>query len=585
MSAILPQSSFLGVWLSAALLLGAEPALAGEALSFLTPRGQVQSTDQLPILPANAPRLESTTAGAILGYVRNYPPGIVCDGSHDDTAAIQAALNSGSSFDLPPGTCLTSAALTISTAASHGQTVRGAGETASDGAGSGKTTIRPAASVTTAVLIDGSPFGGYIQGFSIEGFSLDMGKMAPGARGFSQLQAYDIHYSKIRVMNDAGKTSWNFGPGAYTTSLDDVQGALVYCLGNGMNNPTTITLLNPDIGGLNVEQCVNVTTLGGAIQPLYTTTNMVWLPTGTSPEGFGPNPDGMYLAVSSYLLNAQFISTIGTDWEALSQPSQTCVVSGWTFGTYDDGTHGCHPIVMGVEVGSGVANVSLLDATFAGMYLYDLGAVGENLTLTGYQTGGGEGNYHKGIETFDANVFLNNSKALFGYNGDRATGGANTILLDASSGSANFSGNLAIASLYAGESVNGQQLFINPTVAGSNFANIGPFGCFNSTTVAGSSCFMGSGSKFVGLQDAAGTTQSFALDAATGRITSGSGMCPGAGTDASPTETGAACIVSGNGNPPPNVGMTGWFYLRGDCTHGTSNCLWHKENGVWVDIF
>ncbi len=566
-------------------MAGAGPALAGDPLSSLSPRGQVQATDQLPILPTNAPRLQSTTAGAILGYVRNYPRGIFCDGSHDDTAAIQAALDSGSSFDLPPGVCLTSATLTAATAASHGQSVRGAGETAGDGTGAGKTTIRPAAGVTTAFLIDGSHFGGYVQGFAIEGLSLDMGNMAAGTRGFSQLQAYDIHYSRIRVMNDGGKTAWNFGPGAYTTSLNDVQGTLVYCLGNGANNPTTITLVNPDIGGLNVEQCANVTTIGGAIQPSYTGSNtIVWLPAGVSPEGFGPNTGGLYLALGSYMLNAQFVSTLGTDWEALSQPPPTCPVPGWSYGTYNDGTHGCHPMVMGVELLNGVANVSLVEATFAGMYLLDSGESSENLTLTGYQTGAGQGNFHKGAETFDANVFINNSKALYGYNGDRSSGGTNTIILDASSGAANFSGSLLAESLYAQSSINGTQIFVNPSVIGSNFANIGTFGCFNATTAAGSSCFMGSGSKFVGLQDAAGTTQSFALDAATGRITSGSGMCPGAGTDAAPTETGAACLVSGNGNPSATIGLNGWFYLRGDCTHASSSCLWHKENGAWVNI-
>ena len=359
-----------------------------------------------------------------MAYVRNYPQGLHCDGEHDDTAALQAALNSGASFDLPPGVCTTSATLVVGGAASHGQSIRGAGPTAGDGGGTGKTTIRPAAGVTAAFLIDGSAFGGYVQGFSMEGLSLDMSRMPPGSRGFSQLQAYDIHYSRIRVMNDAGKTSWNFGPGAYTTSLNDVQGGLVYCLGNGVNNPTTITLVNPDIGGLNVEQCANVTTLGGAIQPSYTGSNtIVWLPPGTSPEGFGPNPAGMYLALGSYMLNAQFVSTVGTDWEALSQPPATCAVSGWSYGTYDDGAHGCRPMVMGVQIRTGVANVNLSDSNFAGMYLYDFRRWRINLTLTGYQTGGGEGNYHRGIEVFDSDMFLNNSKALYGYSGDRAAGG------------------------------------------------------------------------------------------------------------------------------------------------------------------
>ena len=502
--------------ISAALTVMAQTALAGEPLSSLAPRGAVQATDQLPILPANAPVLESTTAGAILGYVQNYPANIVCDGVHDDTAAIQAAITSGVSFALPPGTCVISAPLVVSTASSHGQSIRGAGETAADGAGSGKTVIRPTAAVHTAMLIDGSPFGGYVQGFSVEGLSLDMVNMPGGSRGFSQLQAYDTHYSKIRVMHDAGKTSWNFGPGAYTTSLNDVQGSLVYCLGNGVNNPTTITLVNPDIGGLNLEQCANVTSIGGSIQPSYSASNtIIWLPAGTSPEGFGPNPSGMYLALGSYVLNAQFISTVGTDWEAMSQPPANCAVPNWSYGTYN-GDHGCHPIVMAVQVGGGVKNISLLNATFAGLYLYNLGSVGDNLTLTGYQTDSGQSAYHEGAETFNANVFLNNSKALYGFSGDKEVNGKETFLIDASSGAANFSGGLYALSMDSGGSISATSLNVTPTVTGANFANIGPFGCFNAVVVSQSSCFMGSGSKFVGLQDPAGSIQMFSLNALDG---------------------------------------------------------------------
>jgi hypothetical protein len=569
----------------ALLCLGETARAAGEPLSALTPRGPLQASDQLPVLPVGAPRLQSTTAGAILGYVRNYPAGLYCDGAHDDTAALQAAIDSGSSFDLPSGVCVTSASLIVRSAASSGQAIRGAGAPAGNGSGVGKTTIRPTSAVTTAFVIDGGRFGGYIEGYSIESLGIDMTAMAAGSKGFTQLQAYDVRYSRVRVMNDGGKTSWNIGPGAYTTSLDDVQGNLVYCLGNGVNNPTTITLVNPDINGLNVEQCANVTTIGGAVQPGYSASNtVVYLPPGTSPLGFGPNAAGMYLSLGSYLLNAQFFSSIGTDWESPGRPSPTCSLSGWSYGTFDDGAHGCLPVVMAVQIGGGSNNLSFIDPTFAGMYLYNLGGSGNNLTVTGYQMGGGQGNYHLGADSFISSIYLQNSQAMYGYNGDRSAGAKNTFLLDSSNGAARFDGGVSTSAAYINGPLTGQSIDIEPAITGSNFASIGQFGCYAAPTPAASSCFMGSGSKFVGLQDAAGTVSSFTLDAATGRLTAGSGLCPGAGTDAHPTQSGVTCMVAGNGNPLTAIGINGWFYLRGDCIHGSSNCLWHKEGGGWVPI-
>jgi hypothetical protein len=641
--------------LGAAAFLGiGETAQAGEPLSALAPRGQIQASDQLPVLPAGAPQLQSTTAGAILGYVRNYPAGIYCDGVHDDTAALQAAIDGGSSFDLPPGVCVTSASLHVGSSASSGQAIRGAGAPAANGSGVGKTTIMPTAAVTTAVVIDGTPFGGYIQGYSIETLGIDMSRMAPGAKAFTQLQAYDVHYSRVRVFNDGGKTSWNIGPGAYATSLDDVQGNLVYCLGNGVNNPTTITLVNPDIHGLNVEQCANVTTIGGAVQPAYSpSNNVVYLPPGTSPLGFGVNSDGMYLSLDSYLSNSQFFSSIDTDFEALSEPPLTCGVPGWGFGTYNDGLNGCHPMVVGIQIGGGVHNVSFIDPTFAGMYLLNSGGSGDNLTVTGYQTAGGQGNYHEGAETFDANVYINDSQALLGYSGDRATGAQQSFLIDASTGAASFSGgvDVGLAGITSAGGITGKSIYIAIPVTGSNFASVGEFGCYQAITAAGSSCFMGSGSKFIGFLDPGGTTQTFSLDASSGKATLRSiAVQPAANLDETVTlnnssgqslidfapnvsqlalnygltiagysddfttqnwsimssngnakfntlnasgeiypGTGSASqsaggILAGVGNPSNTTGNNGDTYNRIDCTHGSANCTWHKESGVWYDL-
>ena len=46
----------------------------------------------------------------------------------------------------------------------------------------------------------------------------------------------------------------------------------------------------------------------------------------------------------------------------------------------------------------------------------------------------------------------------------------------------------------------------------------------------------------------------------------------------------AGGLLAGTGNPGASVGNNGDFYFRTDCTHGTSNCTWHKEGGTWQDL-
>ncbi len=567
-----------------AALLGSSAAWAGDPLSSLPDRGAVRSSDQLPILAAGAPRLQSTTAGAILGYVRNYPAGIWCDGVHDDTVALQAAINSGTSFDLPAGVCVTSATLTLSTKASHGQTIRGAGETAADGSGAGKTTIRPTAAVATAVKLDGSSFGGYLQGTTIEGLTLDMSSMAASSTGFQQLQAYDIRYARIRVTGDVGKTSWLFGPGAYTTSLNDIQGSLVYCLGNGVNNPTTITLVNPDINGLNVEQCASVTTIGGAVQPRFSGTNtVVYLPPSSSGlYGFGPIPPaGLYMALGTYALNAQFLTSLGTDWEALSEPKPTCQVEGWSFGTFDDGTHGCAPEILVAEIDSSVKNVSLSNSTFAGMYLYSPG--GNNLALTGFGSSPAT-NRFGGLQSFGGGLELPNGQALKLYS-DFA-GQSQTGIIDAATGSAILSGGITSGSLTVNGYAGAESLGVQASANG-NFLNFVDnaahpiFGCFSGGARIYDSCYA---NTLIGYKDDGGSSQSWVLNGSSGVIQAGSELYPGSGTISSPMLTAAAGLLQNNGDPTPGLGNNGDYYFRGDCVHGTSTCLWHKEGGVWYAL-
>jgi hypothetical protein len=54
------------------------------------------------------------------------------------------------------------------------------------------------------------------------------------------------------------------------------------------------------------------------------------------------------------------------------------------------------------------------------------------------------------------------------------------------------------------------------------------------------------------------------------------------GTGGATQATGG--LLAGTGNPASGVGSNGDFYFRTDCTHGSSNCVWHKEAGAWADV-
>ncbi|HEX4741963.1 MAG TPA: hypothetical protein VH353_11585, partial [Caulobacteraceae bacterium] len=67
-------------------------------------------------------------------------------------------------------------------------------------------------------------------------------------------------------------------------------------------------------------------------------------------------------------------------WEAASEPAVTCAIPStspwyghWSYGTFDDGAHGCLPIVMTVQIGGSASNTRLEAPTFAGEYPLDGG--------------------------------------------------------------------------------------------------------------------------------------------------------------------------------------------------------------------
>ncbi len=195
-------------------------------LDSLSPRGAVAGSDLVPILPAGGATLLSATAaalkayalagsGAMTGLVVITPSGDVSGAT--DTAAIQSALNTGADVYLSPGVFVTNATLTLTTTAQHGQRLFGAGPTSQTGLGAGATIIRPTAAVTTAILIDGTAFAGYIQQAKLDGFTIDLANLpdTTASVAINQVQAYDCGYDRVGVMNfGTAKVSWLFTTGA-----------------------------------------------------------------------------------------------------------------------------------------------------------------------------------------------------------------------------------------------------------------------------------------------------------------------------------------------------------------------------------
>ena len=245
---------------------------ANPTLNQLAPRGPVAASDQIPILPAGATTLQAATAADIANYVLTSVKayGAVGDGVTDDTAAIQAAINSGESLYFPMGTYRITSTLRVTTTASHGQVLRGASSGAGNGLGSGRSVIKPNSAVSVAFDIDGTPFAGYIQGFAMENLAIDMANMTDvsASAAIEQIQAYDCSYSSVRVLNDgSNKRAWLYKTGAYTTTMRDTQGNILDFEGTSTaNGVTTITVINHDGGGVVANYADNLYFLGGAFQ-------------------------------------------------------------------------------------------------------------------------------------------------------------------------------------------------------------------------------------------------------------------------------------------------------------------------------
>jgi hypothetical protein len=269
--------------LAVSLLAARQPALAaGSTLDGLTSKATVAAGDTLPILAPGGNTLMKTTAANLAGFVLTSVKsfGAAGDGVTDDTAAIQAAISSGQSIYFPPGVYRTTATLNVTSPANDGQTLRGSASGGLPGAlgasFANSAVIKPSSAVTVAIKIDGTPFpgGGYqlswVQGFGIENLVIDMANMSDDAShvAINQIQAWDGHYNSVRVVNDGNnKRAWLFAAGAFTSSMQNVQGHILDFEGNSAAfGVTTIIVINCDCGRVISNYAGDLRFIGGAYQ-------------------------------------------------------------------------------------------------------------------------------------------------------------------------------------------------------------------------------------------------------------------------------------------------------------------------------
>jgi hypothetical protein len=544
-------------------------------LTALTPLGAPVGTDILPIQrtspmqSATAAGLQAFTINSVMAY------GAVGDGVTDDTGAIQSAINTGAPFYFPAGVYVISSTLLFTTAANHGQVMRGAGPTASDGNGAAKAVIRPASGVSVAIQIDGTPFGTYLQGFGLEDLTIDMVNMADAATSVAiqQIQAFGGRYKNVKVYNDGdNKRAWQFLTGAYTTSLHNCKGAFVECIGMSTGNGvTTLSFYDFDGDQFSSIYTNSITVIGGAWQGIGTTKFKFrygcdfWLKTDV--EG-----TGVFLDVDT----------------SVNALRSQCELQGFS-GTYMNGTPAASSMLFDQQVNY---NTYPFNMTVGYFQLNSQGVA----TRSSFHSGASGANYYLEIGRTSLELLLGVAAASNDFlpgttPGDAVVGGwlsgGNLFLAAGSVPMAKITptgfntfgtGQLKCGQFVLTPTSDGADLFVIKNAEGAGLIDITTGGTPGASTFA-----IAQGMDLLGYSDAF-STQSWKINSATGAIQAGSQIYPGSGTADAPQLSSAAGILAGNGNPSNAIGNNGDFYLRGDGTRGSTNLIWHKEGGSWTAI-
>jgi hypothetical protein len=246
-----------------------------------------------------------------------------------NTAALQTCLNTGRVIKWPRGV-VNFSQLVFNTVAQQGQVCEGDGAVSAAGTGAFKTVLTPDGTVTPAIILDGTPFGTWIEGIRFRNFALDMAAFADVSTsiGIQTVKTFDTKFDGIRILNDGvNKRGWKALAGTYVSKWDTCQAQWIELIGTSdVNGVTTCVFTNMDANNVNCNYCANIKFRDGSYQGTGTRfkfRNSAAILIDTDVEG-----SGVYLDVDnsvSYLRSfAELQGFTGT--YMVGTPGQSCIL-------------------------------------------------------------------------------------------------------------------------------------------------------------------------------------------------------------------------------------------------------------------
>jgi hypothetical protein len=587
--------SLVALSLAAGLCTIGQAHAQNSQASGLPARGTPAASDIIPCQPSGG-SLEGCTAGALAGLSPtavslNRFSGIDPTGATDSTAAIQAAINTGQSLTCD-GVYKVSATLAAAGTANWGQMLIGAAASGG-GAAANRCVFKPASGFTGFVLSEGTS-SSYQPGMVIENVTFDLTNVADAATNgaINQQGVYAAQYINVSVVNDgSSKRAWLFNNGAELSSMYDCQGNILDfegVSGGSPSNPTTINV-NAHNGNQVIMSWTNgIRIRGGAFQngsgspTHFSISNSGDIDINTDVEG-----SGTYVAFANFTYGVRLHSELG----------------GFS-GTYYTGTPGTDSELE--DDLPGYQSYSNTMRTWGYDRLNNHGASAVSSYLSGatgadylVEIGRASAEHVWGVASATNDVMQGTSAGDMVLEGltsgaslwIAADQNANSINIQLSATGINVRGGTGAAVFLGGLttgyfSATGGQ--VKPASDGQmltfeNAAGTGLEVITTSATPASSVHSFVNGTQVNGYTNN-GSTLAWTAKAASGTVAAGAELYPGGGTTSAPVIQSAAGLLAGTGNPASGLGMNGDFYFRGDCTHGTSDCVWHKESGAWVDL-